>query len=139
MRTEEEERRTAECSNRKGRKVVEGWLSRAKPRRGGACSSVGVTRLPWGRPAEPWGRSADREGTLVVLKMTVSSLLAGRARNVSAAMSRRFAISNSGEAVEELTSNHLPNNSMGKGQGFIQQKGTLMSVSRAFRVPLLTG
>lgn len=99
---------------------------------GGACSSVGVTRLPWGRPA-------DGKGTLVVLKMTVSSLLVGRARNVSAAMSRRFAISNSGEAVEELTSNHLPSNSMGEGQGFIQQKGTLMSVSRAFRVPLLTG
>lgn len=106
---------------------------------GGACSSVGVTRLPWGRPTEQQGRSADRKGTMVVLKMTVSSLLVGRPWNVSAAMSRRFSISNSGEAAEELTSNHLPNTSMGKGQAFIQQKGTLMSVSRAFRVPLLTG
>lgn len=62
-----------------------------------------------------------------------------RVQNISAAMSRRFAISNSGEAVEELTSNCVPSTSAGEGQDFTQQKGTLQRVSRAFHVPLLIG
>jgi len=53
---------------------------------------------------------------------------------MSAAMSRRFAISDSSEVVEELTSNRLPSASPGEA---IQQKGTLVRVSRAFHVPLL--
>ena len=76
---------------------------------------------------------------MVVLKVAVRTPLVRRARNISAAMSRRFAIRNSGEAVEELASNRLPSPSTGQGPDFIQQKGTLVRVSRAFHVPLLIG
>lgn len=52
-------------------------------------------------------------------------------------MNRRFAIGNSSEAAEELTSHHLPGTSLGEGQDFIEQTGTLVKVSRTFHVPVL--
>lgn len=140
QRRRKEELQSAQTE--KDAKVAEGWLERAKPRWGVACSSAGVTQSPWGRPTEHRSQrwSADGKGTMVALKMAVRSPLVRRARNVPAAMSRRCAVSSSGEAVEELASNHrLPSTSTGEGQDFIQQKETLMRVSRAFHVPLLIG
>lgn len=139
MRTEKEERRAAECSNRGGRKSGWGLVITCKTSVRGCLllrrsDSVTMGQTDWALEEICWQErynGSAEDGS--------ESPLVRRVQNISAAMSRRFAISNSGEAVEELTSNCVPSTSAGEGQDFTQQKGTLQRVSRAFHVPLLIG